>query len=200
MLLCGRIFLGARFRLVSFPRILAHTDCVLEVHTFEQLLAMDPFLSRIFFMWCDVTLENRFCLMGILRHTNQKYRLLYTSIFRLVFPNNAAGFPAAIFGVLQSIAAGIGISNFLRAFFMVRLNSSSSGSMIKIPRILLTLSNFGFSMILFCFAFRFDASDICCHISGHTLSGLEVVCFLVSLSSDHGNPASDDSLSPTMFQ
>ena len=34
MLLCVRIFLVARFRLVSFPQIWERTDCVLEVRTF----------------------------------------------------------------------------------------------------------------------------------------------------------------------
>ena len=46
--------------------------------------------------------------------------------------------------VLQSIAAGIGTSNFLRTFFMVSLNSSSAGSMKQLPRNLLALSSFGF--------------------------------------------------------
>ena len=85
-------------------------------------------------------------------------------------------------GVLQGIAAGIGTSNFLRAFFMVCLNSSSSGPMKKIPRICLALSSFGFSIVHFCFALFVAASDICFHISGHTLPSLEVVCFLVSKS------------------
>ena len=40
--------------------------------------------------------------------------------------------------------------------------------------------------VLLCF---FAASDICFHISGHTLSGLEGVCFLVSLSPDHAYPS-----------
>ena len=64
--------------------------------------------------------------------------------------------PQQFAGVLQGIASGIGISNFLPAFFMVCLNSSSSGSMKKIPRICLALSSFGFSTALFllCFAFR----------------------------------------------
>ena len=35
MLLCGRIFPVARFLGVTCPQNLAHTDCVLEVHTFE---------------------------------------------------------------------------------------------------------------------------------------------------------------------
>ena len=43
MLLCGRIVLVARFLPVFYPRILELKDCVLEVHTFELLLAMDPF-------------------------------------------------------------------------------------------------------------------------------------------------------------
>ena len=89
---------------------------------------------------------------------------------------------------------------------------------MNIPRNCLALSSFGFSMAHFCFALRlrFDASDMCFHISGHTLSGLEVVCFLVSLSPDHVYPsgglsfnkinlvkpvhASDNSLSPSTFQ
>ena len=72
---------------------------------------------------------------------------------------------------------------------MVCLNSSSSGSMEKIPRNRPALSSFGFSIAHFCFSFRFDASDICFHISGHDLSGLEVVCVLVSLSPDHVYPS-----------
>ena len=78
----------------------------------------------------------------------------------------------------------------LERFFMVCFDSSSSGSMKKIPRYCLALLSFGFSMAYFCFALRFDASDICFHISGHTLSGLEVVCFLVSLLPDHVYPSS----------
>ena len=38
-----------------------------------------------------------------------------------------------------------------------------------------------FLVIIFCCALRFDVPSIYFHISGHTLSGLEVVCFLVSL-------------------
>ena len=61
--------------------------------------------------------------------------------------------------------------------------------MKKIPRNLLALSSSGFAMIHFCFALRFDASDICFHISGHTLSGLEVVCFLVNLPPNNEHPS-----------
>ena len=82
--------------------------------------------------------------------------------------------------VLKGIAAGIGISNFLRPSFMVCLNYSSSGSKKKIPRICLAFSSFGFSIVHFCYSLRFDASDICFHISGHNLLGLAVVCFLAT--------------------
>ena len=65
--------------------------------------------------------------------------------------------------------------------------NSSSGSMKKIPRNLLALSSFGFSIAHFCFALLFAASDICFHIYRHSLSGLDVVCVLVSLSPDHAH-------------
>ena len=35
MLLCGRFFFGARFRLVSFPQIWERTECAREVQAFE---------------------------------------------------------------------------------------------------------------------------------------------------------------------
>ena len=123
--------------------------------------------------------------------------------------------PLQFAGVLQGIAAGIGISNFPRAAFIVSLNSSSFGSMKNIPLNCLALSSFGFSLAHLCFAF-FLLHQTCFHISGHSLSGLEVVCFLVSLSPDHVfssvgllfkkmnlvKPvhASDNSLSPSTFQ
>ena len=66
--------------------------------------------------------------------------------------------------VLQGIAAGIGNPNFVRA-------------------------SFGFSIAYFCFSLRFDASDFSFQISGHKESGLEVVCFLVSLYPDHVYPS-----------
>ena len=96
------------------------------------------------------------------------------------------------------------------------LNSSSSGSTKKIPRDLLALSSFGFSMAHFCFSLRFDASDTCLQISGLTLSGLEMICYLVRITTDHVYPsggfsfntmnlvnpvhASDNSLLPSTFQ
>ena len=88
-----------------------------------------------------------------------------TSIFGLAFPNIAVGFPLLFVGVLPGIAAGIGTSNFLRAFFMLFLKSSSSGSMKEIPLNCLALSMFGFSMAHLCFALFVAASDICFYIS-----------------------------------
>ena len=118
-------------------------------------------------------------------------------------------------GILQGIAAGIGTSRFLRAAFIVSLNSSSFGSK-NIPLNCMALSSFGFSIAHLCFAFFFAASDIHFHISGHTSSGREVFCFLVNLPLDHVYPsgglsfkrtnlvnpvhASDNSLSPSTFQ
>ena len=57
MLLGGRIIPGARFPEVSFPQILAHTDCVLEARTFEKPLAMDLFFFPNFLRF-HVPLEN----------------------------------------------------------------------------------------------------------------------------------------------
>ena len=61
------------------------------------------------------------------------------------------------------------------------LNSSSFGSIKNIPLNCLALSSFGFSIAHLCFAIFCAASEKCVHKSGHTLSGREVVCFLVSL-------------------
>ena len=106
------------------------------------------------------------------------------------FPNTAEGFAPLFIGILQGIAAGIGISNFLRAFFS--WCSWSPHPQVQWRRYhvnCLALSSFGFSIALFCIAFRFDASNMWFHISGHTLSGLEVVRFLVSLPADHAYPS-----------
>ena len=56
MLLCERIFLGARSPHVIFPRIGAHKDYAHEVHTLGKFLAMDPFFPDFF--ECQVLLEN----------------------------------------------------------------------------------------------------------------------------------------------
>ena len=61
-------------------------------------------------------------------------------------------------------------------------------SIKNIPLNCLALSSFGFPIHL-CFAFFFAASDINFHISGHTSSGREVFCFLVSLHPDRVNPS-----------
>ena len=105
--------------------------------------------------------------------------------FVLRFPILRWASPLLFIGVLQGIAAGIGTSNFLRAALIVSLNSSSSGSIKNIPLNCLALSSFGFSIAYFCFALLFAVSDICFHTSGHTLSGREVVGFLVSLHPGH---------------
>ena len=70
-----------------------------------------------------------------------------TSVFRLVFSNLCCRFSLLLRHAMKYYkrsAAGIGISNFLRAFFMISLHSSSSGSMKQIPRNFRALSSFGF--------------------------------------------------------
>ena len=47
-LLCGRIFFGARFPLVTSPQTQARKDYAREVHTFEQFLAVVPFFPGFF--------------------------------------------------------------------------------------------------------------------------------------------------------
>ena len=135
----------------------------------------------------------------IRRH--RQYKHIWTCVSQILRQVSPRQFTV----LLQRIAAGIGISNFPRTFFMVCLNSSSSGSMKKIPHNCLALSSFGLSIAHFCFALRFDASDICFHRSGHTLSGLEVVCFPVKWPFIQPNKsceivhASDNSRSSSTF-
>ena len=71
---CGSIFLGARFRLVSFLQIWVRTDCAREVHTFEGRLAMDPFIPEFF---CDATCPWRIWR----RHLISIFRLSFELIF-----------------------------------------------------------------------------------------------------------------------
>ena len=146
-----------------------------------------------------------------------------TRIFGLAFPNTAAGFTAAIYWCFKRQCCWhrnfqLSTSVFFMFFFCFcfKKKSSYAGSMKKIPRHCLALSSLGFSIAHLCFAFRFDASDICFRISGHTLSGFEVVCFLIGLSPDQVYPsggcsfnkmnlvkpvhASDNSLSLSTFQ
>ena len=114
--------------------------------------------------------------------STQAYLVLRFQILLQVSPRHFTG-------VLQGIAAGIGISNLLRAILMVCLKFFIIWFNEEDTTFCLALSSFGFSISHFCFAFRFYASDICFHISGHTLSGLEVVCFLVSLPPDRVHPS-----------
>ena len=118
--------------------------------------------------------------------------------------------------VLQRIAAGIGTSHFLRAFFIISLNSSSAGSRKQIPRFFSSIVKLRTSIAHFFFSLRFDASDISFQTSGHRESSLDVVCFLVSPLPDHVYPSgvfssiivnlvtpvhvSDNSRSPSTFQ
>ena len=119
--------------------------------------------------------------------------------------------------VLQGIVVDIGISIFVRAFFKMSLNSSSSGLMKEIPRNLLALSSFGFSIVHFSFSLRFDASDICFHIIWpHIVGSWGRFCFLIRFFPDRAHPsggfsikkmnlvkpvhACDKSLSPSTFQ
>ena len=118
--------------------------------------------------------------------------------------------------ILQGIAGATGVSNFLRAFSMVSLNSVSSGSMKWIPRNFLAFSRWSFSSHHFCFSFSLACFPIVFQSSGRKWSGLDVSCFLVSLSPDHIYPSggfsskrvnsvkpvqeSDKSLDPSIFQ
>ena len=114
--------------------------------------------------------------------TMQAYFVLRFPILRWVSP-------LLFIGILQGIAAGIGTSDFVRAAFIVSWKSSSFDSIKNIPLVCLALSSFGSSIAHLCFAFFFAASVKKFHISGHTSSGREVFCFLVSLPPDHENPS-----------
>ena len=73
-----------------------------------------------------------------------------TSVFCLAFPKKLRwASPLLFIGILQSIAAGIGTSNFLRAAFIVNLNPSSFGSIKNIALNCLALSSFGFPIAIF---------------------------------------------------
>ena len=128
-----------------------------------------------------------------------------TNVFCLVSSHGSAGFPATS-GTMKVYKALLLASEFptflesfswcvcilhhlVQVFFNISLNSSCSGSMKEIPRNLLALSSFGSSIAHFCFSSRFDATATCFRIYGRNLSGLEVVCFLVSLPLDHVYPS-----------
>ena len=113
-------------------------------------------------------------------------------------------------------AGATDVSNFLRAFLMVSLNSVSSGSMKWIPLNFLAFSIWSFSSDHFCFSFSLACFPIDFHNSGHRWSGLDVSCFLVNLHPDQVYPSgafsssrvncvnpvqgSDKSREPSMFQ
>ena len=103
-----------------------------------------------------------------------------TSVCCLVFSNCATSFPARTmftrhccwhrnFQLFSSVLPDI--LKFLVLRFN-EVNTTQSSGIIELS----------FLDSPFCFSLRFVASDICFRISGHNLSGLEVVCFLVSLS------------------
>ena len=201
---------------------------------FQILSPLLPLASRIFSAWgIGMNLRTRllqnsslfFCDMILVMFVYCSFKpwsrafvgINNTSIFCLAFSQFCGGVSPLLFiGILQRIAAGIGTSNFLRAALIVSLNSSPFGSVKNIPLKCLALSSSGFSIAHLCFAFFFAASDMCFHIFGHTLSGREGVCFLVSLTRDPCVPirwplgqkmnlvkpvhASDNSLSPSTFQ
>ena len=117
------------------------------------------------------------CLHGIPGRVEGS-TLTTQAYFVLRFPILRWASPLLFNVILQGIAAGIGTSNFLRAAFIVRLNSSSSGSTKNIHLNCQALSSFGFSIAHLCFAFFFAASDINFHFSGHTSYGREAFRFL----------------------
>ena len=88
------------------------------------------------------------------------------------------------FIILQDIAGVTDVSNFLRAFLMVSLNSVSSASMEYIPRNFRAISSWSFSSDHFCFSFSLTCFSIDFQSSGHRWSGLDVSCFLVNLTQD----------------
>ena len=143
-----------------------------RVHPFCSDMILMRFVSSSFLPWSRVSSASII----------QAYFVLRLPMLRWVSP-------LLFIGILQGIAAGIGTSNVLRAALIVSLNSSPFGSIKNIPLNCLALSSFGFSIAHLCFAFFFGASDICVHISGHTLSRREVDCFLVSPHPDHVYPS-----------
>ena len=66
---------------------------------------------------------------------------------------------------LHGIAASIGTSNFVLAFFMVSLSSPCSGSMKQMPLNLRVLSSFGFSIAHYCFFSFWAAFPMMVHTS-----------------------------------
>ena len=144
---------------------------------------------------CEVFLSTRDVIFVIpVRHTFQSYSHSFvgtnnTSTFGLAFPNTAAGFSAAIYWCFtrhccwhRNFQLSTSVSHGVFEFFIPwinEMNTTQSSGIVELW--------FLDSPLLF--ALLFAASDICFHISGHTLSGLEVVCYLVSLHPDHEHPS-----------
>ena len=139
-----------------------------------------------------------------------------SSVFRVTFPNIAEDFTTVFCLFFARHCCWHRKFQLSTSSFHCELEFFVVWSMKNIPVNCLALSSFGFSRAHLCFAFFIAASDINFHMSGHTLSGREVVCFLVSLPPDHVYPsgglsfnkmnlvklvhASDNSLSPSTFQ
>ena len=106
------------------------------------------------------------------------------SVFCLAFPNVAVGLSTALHWYFAR-----------HCCWHRNFQFSTSGFQKNIPLCCLALSSCGFSITRLCFAFFFAASNMCFQIFGHTLSGREVICFLVSLSPDHVYPSGGPSCS-----
>ena len=85
----------------------------------------------------------------------------------------------------QGKAGATDVSNFLRAFLMVSLNSLSSRVNVKDPSQFRAISRWSFSFDHFCFSFSLACFPIDFQSSGHRWSGLVVGCLLFNLSPDH---------------
>ena len=130
----------------------------------------------------------------LVRHTFQSYSHRFvgidnTTILGLVFPNIAAGFTAATYWCFtkhccwhRNFQLSTSVCHGVFKFFITRFNEEDTTFLLHY-RVWVSRQPTFASL---CF---FAASDICFHISGHTVSGLEVVCFLVSLSPDHVYPS-----------
>ena len=102
------------------------------------------------------------------QHTFQSYCHNFvnfdnTSIFGLVFPNSAAGFPAAIFKCSTQHCCWRRTFQLSTSIFDHVSKSSSSSSMKKMPHKLLAWSFVVFRWPVF--AMLFAESEICFHIS-----------------------------------
>ena len=160
--------LSCRYFLQFFPFFLHCCLCIWYFHGFRR---RDKFVHKIvvnsyLFLRCGLhgsSSETLPCVSSKTRRL-QQYKHILSCVVQLrhKFPR------ADEVEFYKALLPASEFPTFYERFFIMSLNSSSSSSLKKIQRNLLALS-----FLLF-FAFR-------C-ISGHTLSGLEVVCFLVSLS------------------